>query len=203
MEGTGKGAWLPGWVGSLRFVLLALLAVSAAFTLGALPTLHRGIAQGRWPATVLWVPPALLALFVLLFAGYRFALVRAGRYPAGRAFLQVGLIGLVSAVIAGIATAPPPEPESERGPVPLEHALASGDPTVRALAAEVVRHRPRAEGLRHVPRLIHLVEDPSPAVRREARASLAALAGRDVGGEGRGASARWREAFPDLAAHGP
>jgi hypothetical protein len=190
-------------VRSLRVVLLALLAASAAFTLGALPALHRGVAQGRLPAAILWVPPALLTVFVVLFAGYRFALVRAGRYPAGRAFLQVGLIGLVAAVIAGIAVAPPPEPELERGPVPLERPLVAGDPAVRALAAEVVRHRARAEGFRYVPRLIQLVEDPSPAVRREARASLTALAGRDAGGEGSGASARWREAFPDRAAHVP
>jgi hypothetical protein len=176
-------------------VLLVLLALSAAFTVGGLPALQRGVAQGRWPEAVLWLPPALLAAFVVIFATYRFGLVRAGRYPAGKAFLQVGLVGLIAAVIAGIALAPPPEHEGEHGPVALDRPLLSGDPAVRALAAEVLRTRPRAEGLRHVPRLIQLVEDPSPAVRREARASLTALAGRDAGGEGRGASARWRAAF--------
>jgi len=58
-----------------------------------------------------------------------------------------------------------------------------------------VRCRPRGEGLRLVPRLIQLIDDPSPGVRREARASLTALAGRDAGGEGAGAAARWRAAF--------
>lgn len=198
MAGTGRGAWLPGWVRSVRFALLALLAVSAAFTLGGLPALQRGVAQGRWPPAALWLPGALLAVFVAGFAVYRYALVRAGRYPAGKAFLQVGLLGLVAAVIAGIAIAPPPELEGDRGPVPLERPLVSTDASVRALAAEVVRSRPRAEGLRHVPRLIQLVEDPSAVVRREARASLTALAGRDAGGEGPGASGRWREAFQTL-----
>jgi hypothetical protein len=43
-----------------------------------------------------------------------------------------------------------------------------------------------------VPRLVQLVDDPSPEVRRQARASLVALAGTDAGGEGAGARARWR-----------
>jgi hypothetical protein len=183
-------------VRSFRFVLLALLAASAAFTLVGLPALQRGVAAGRWPAAILWLPAALLGVFVAGFAAYRYALVRAGRYPAGKAFLQVGLVGLVAAVIAGIAvTPPPPEVEAGGGAISLERPLVSSDPAVRALAAEVVRARPRAEGLRHVPRLIALTEDPSPAVRREARATLTALAGRDAGGEGPGAPARWRAAF--------
>jgi hypothetical protein len=196
MAGPVSAGWVPRWVRSLRFVLLTLLAASAAFTLGVLPALQRGVADGRWPRAILHLPAVLLAAFVAIFAAYRFALVRAGRYSAGKAFLQVGMLGVVAAVIAGMVLAPPAELEGERGPVPLERPLAARDPAVRALAAEVVRHRPREEALRHVPRLILLVEDPSPAVRREARASLTALAGRDAGGEGRGASARWRDAFP-------
>lgn len=195
MQGTGRRGWLPGWVGSLRFVLLGLLVLSAALTLGALPALHRGVAQGRWPHVVLFLPAVLLAIFVVIFAAYRLALVRAGRYPAGKAFLQVGVVGLVAAVIAGMALAPPPDPGGGAGSATLDRPLASADPAVRALAAEVVRCRPRGEGLRLVPRLIQLIDDPSPGVRREARASLTALAGRDAGGEGAGAAARWRAAF--------
>jgi hypothetical protein len=195
MRGTGNGGRVPRGIRSLRWVLLALLLVSAALTLGALPALQRQVVGGRWPPATLWVPPALLAIFVVMFAAYRFALVRAGRYPAGKAFVQVGLVGLVAAVIAGIALGPA-EREPPPGPVALERPLASTSAEVRALAAEVVRSRSRAEALRHVPRLIELVEtDPAPAVRREARLSLAVLAGRDAGGEGPGASERWEAAF--------
>jgi hypothetical protein len=56
-----------------------------------------------------------------------------------------------------------------------------------------VRHRPRAEALAAAPRLAELLLDPAPEVRRQARASLVAIAGSDVGGEGPGAAARWRE----------
>jgi hypothetical protein len=180
-------------------VLLALLLLSAALTLGALPALRREVLGGRWPPATLWVPPAFLAAFIVVFGAYRFALARAGRYPAGKAFVQVGLMGLVAAVIVGIALGPAEREPSSTGPVALEHPLASSSAEVRALAAEVVRSRPREEGLRHVPRLIEMVErDPAPAVRREARASLSALAGRDAGGEGPGASERWRAAFEGL-----
>jgi len=187
---------MPRWVRAARWVLLGLLVASAALTLGALPALQREVVGGRWPPAALWVPPAFLGIFIVVFAGYRFALVRAGRYPAGKAFVQVGLMGLVAAVIAGIALGPA-EREPAPGPVALDRALASSSTEVRALAAELVRYRPRQEGLRHVPRLIQLVErDPAPGVRREARASLVALLGHDAGGEGPGASSRWQAAFP-------
>ncbi|HEY6105339.1 MAG TPA: HEAT repeat domain-containing protein, partial [Anaeromyxobacteraceae bacterium] len=78
-------------------------------------------------------------------------------------------------------------------PVDLTRQLASGDPEARAMAAELARHRSPEDALRYVPRLVQLVDDPSPEVRRQARASLAALAGQDVGGEGPGAAGRWRD----------
>jgi hypothetical protein len=44
-----------------------------------------------------------------------------------------------------------------------------------------------------VERLIELLSDRSPEVRRQARLTLVALAGADMGGEGADAPARWRE----------
>lgn len=197
MRVTGNGARVPGPIRSLRWVLLALLLISAALTLGVLPALQREVLRGRWPAATLWVPPAFVGVFIVVFAVYRFALVRAGRYPAGKAFVQVGLMGLVAAIIAGIALGEVEREPAAPGPVALERPLAASSAEVRALAAELVRFRARPEAVRHVARLIQLVEkDPAPAVRREARASLAALAGKDAGGEGPGAAARWRAVFP-------
>jgi hypothetical protein len=48
------------------------------------------------------------------------------------------------------------------------------------------------DALRYVPRLVELSEDASPEVRRQARATLVTLGGRDAGGEGPGTAARWR-----------
>jgi len=83
--------------------------------------------------------------------------------------------------------------QTAAAPVELGRPLRSSDPVVRAMAAELVRYRDREAAVRYVGRLIELLDDRSPEVRRQARASLAALAGRDVGGEGPTAAARWRE----------
>lgn len=183
---------LPRAVRAARWVLFWLLLVSTVLTLFGLPFLHRQVDAGRWPAGSLAVPPVLLGMFVVGYAAYRFALVRAGRYPAGKALVQVAVMALVLGVVVGIARRPDVV-TGGGGPVALERPLGSSDPEVRALAAEVVRHRPREEALAHVPRLLQLLDDHSPEVRAQARASLAALAGRDAGGEGPGAAARWRE----------
>ncbi len=181
---------------AVRWVLFALLLASAALMVFGLPGLHRLVAAGRMPRAALAVPPVLLFAFVVGYAAYRFVLVRAGRYPAGKALVQVAVMALVLAIVTRAELMPAEMVGPALAPadaVGLYRSLASPDPEVRALAAEVVRHRPRREAMALAGRLSDLAEDPSPAVRREAHASLVALAGRDAGGEGPGASARWRE----------
>jgi hypothetical protein len=194
--GSGGAPVTPGRtpraVRAARWVLFGLLLVSAALTLFGLPDLQRAVAEGRWPRGTLAIAPALLVVFLVGYAAYRIALVRAGRYPAGKALVRIALTAAVIGVVAGLVLRPPP-PAGE-GPVELGVLLVSARPEVRALAAEVVRHRPRAEALAHVDRLVDLLEDPSPEVRRQARLSLAALAGDDLGA-GPGAPARWRALF--------
>jgi hypothetical protein len=195
--GAGEGGDARGaTVQVARWVLWALLLVTAAVTLFGLPALQRAVAAGRLPRAALAAPPVLLAIFIAGYAGYRFLLVRAGRYPAGKALVQVAVMALVLAIVVRVAlvpaeiAAPPPGAAAA-----LARSLASADPDVRALGAELARHRPRAEAMAQVPRLVELLEDASPAVRREAHATLVALAGRDAGGTGPGAAARWREHF--------
>lgn len=180
-------AAVPGGLRVLRWVLIGLLAAAAAAALFGLPRAF----QGRLPGALRWVPIVLLVLFVGGYAAYRFTLARAGRYSEGKALVRVGLMVLLVGVIASIALERPPTPPPGPG-VELAGPLASPDPVLRALAAELVRSRPAAEGQRHAERLLALLEDSSPEVRREARASLGALVGAD-GGEGPGAVARWRE----------
>jgi hypothetical protein len=184
----------PEAVKAARWVLLALLLLSAGVTLFGLPEIRRAVAEGRWPPATLAGPAALLGLFAVVYAGYRIALVRAGRYPAGKALVRIAVIAAVVGTAAGLVLTPP-EGIPAGAAIDLARPLASQDPAVRALAAEVVRYRPRRQGLAHAQRLIELLDDGAPEVRREARLSLTALAGKDVGGKGPGAAARWREHF--------
>ncbi len=175
----------------LLYVLFVLLLASAALTLTGVPVLEQAVKEGRRSPAVLMLAPALLLLFIALFAAYRYALVRAGRYHAGKAFVQVGFMVAVLVLLlpgsleryraAGVAR-----------PVDLTRQLRSADPEARAMAAELARHRSPDDALRYVPRLVALLDDASPEVRRQARASLVALAGKDEGGEGPDAPARWR-----------
>jgi hypothetical protein len=182
----------PPSVKVARWVLFALLIASAALTLFGMPEIQRAVAAGRWPPIALAVPPALLAVFIVGYAAYRLVLVRAGRYTAGKALVQVAVMVLVLGIVARVALAPTERAGPGQTPVDLSRALASTDPDVRALAAEVARHRPREEALAVAVRLAQLLDDPHPEVRRQAHVSLVALAGRDEGGEGTGAAARWR-----------
>ncbi|HEU4384249.1 MAG TPA: HEAT repeat domain-containing protein [Anaeromyxobacteraceae bacterium] len=182
----------PGFLWLLRPLLYGLLLASAAVTLTGVPALEAAVQEGRAPAAVLMLPPSLLAVFILLFAFYRFALVRAGRYHGGKALVQVGFL------FAALALLLPGSMERYRAAgaprqVDLTRQLGSSDPEARAMAAELARHRAPEDALRYVPRLVELMDDPSPEVRRQARASLVALAGRDAGGEGPEASSRWRD----------
>ncbi len=200
-EGQGGGR-LPRSVRALRWILFALLLLSAVLTLVGLPELQREVAAGSFPRAALALPPAFLALFIVGYAAYRFVLVRAGRYPAGKALVQLGLMVLVLGVIAGIALERGQPPAGDH-PVDLGRALVSADPDVRAMAAELLRHRPREAGIGQVTRLVELLGDSSPEVRRQARASLVQLAGEDVAGEGRDAPGRWRAYWRDRGVLAP
>jgi hypothetical protein len=183
----------PAILKAARWVLIVLLLVSAAVTLFGLPRLQRAIAEGRWPPATLAVPAALLGLFAVAYAGYRILLVRAGRYPAGKALVRIAVVAAVVGAAAGIVLVPPDSRDPGESTVDLAGPLRSADPDVRALAAEVVRHRPRVQALAHGDRLVELLDDGSPEVRRQARLSLVSLAGKDAGGRGPDAAARWRE----------
>jgi len=168
--------------------LFVLLLAAAAAALWTAP----GVADprlGRDGALVL-LAPVLLGIFLVGFAAYRYALVRAGLYHAGKAFVQVGFLALVLALLLPGALGRYRAASATR-PVDLTRQLSSRDPEARAMAAELARHRAPPDALRYVPALVALLSDPSPEVRRQARASLVALAGEDAGGAGDEA-ARWR-----------
>jgi hypothetical protein len=191
MERAAGERAVGAFVRRARIVLYVMLLASAGATLLGAPALEQSVREGRLPRMVLVVAPALLGSFIALFAAYRYALVRQGRYHAGKAFVQVGLMVLVFALAAPGSLDRWRSAGTVRS-VDLASHLGSPDAEARAMAAELTRHRDLPDALPHVPRLIDLLADPSPEVRRQARISLTKLAGADVGGEGEDAAARWR-----------
>jgi len=169
-----------------RVVLYLLLLAAAAAALLVPSGNEPGTGTGRRPELLL--APILLGAFAIGFTAYRYTLVRAGRYHAGKAFVHLGLV-LVLFVPGSVERW---KASGASPPVDLTRQLRAADPEARAMAAELARHRSPDDARRYVPRLVLLVDDPSAEVRRQASASLVALAGEDAGGEGPEAAQRWR-----------
>jgi hypothetical protein len=176
------------FVRALRPALYALLVASAVLTFWA----GGSIGGRQLPAGAAQAAPILFAVFLVVFAVYRLALVRARKYPAATGLFQIGLGALVWVLLL-------PGSRERIGPAPQPAAddvaalLASPQPKVRAVAAEVAGYRndPR----RYAGPLIARLTDGDPRVREVARESLVRLAGGDAapGLEGRAGQEKWRE----------
>lgn len=146
-------------------VLYVLLAASLGVGL-------LGDRLGFLPPTARNLAPLAFALFVVLFAVYRFMLVRAGRSSFGKALFQVGAGVLFLAVLLSRA---PDAVQASAGDLPT--LLEASDPTVRRLACELARYRPDGElALEQV--RAHAASDPVAAVAEECARSLARLGNR-------------------------
>jgi len=165
----------------LRPALYALLALSALFTFWS-----GGPVAGRTlPYWTRSVAPTIFGIFLAIFTVYRFALMRAKKYPAATGLFQVGLGALIWVLLLPSTRQkirPPSAPVDE---VPA--LMASPDPRVRALAVEVAGYR--RDGARYAAEMIDRLDDADPAVRERAHAALVRLVGHD---EGRDPDA-WRE----------
>jgi hypothetical protein len=170
-----------GFVQVLRPALYALLVLSALFTFWS-----GGAVAGRTlPSWTQSVAPTIFAIFLAIFTVYRFALMRAKKYPAATGLFQVGLGALIWVLLLPSTRQkirPPSAPSDE---VPA--LMASPDPRVRALAVEVAGYR--GDGAHYAGDLIERLEDADPVVRERAHAALVRLAGSDVGQE----PDAWRE----------
>jgi hypothetical protein len=175
-----------GFVQVLRPALYALLVGSALFTFWA----GGDIAGRALPAWTQVVAPTLFALFLVVFAVYRFALVRAKKYPAATGLFQVGLGALIWVMLLPGTRQKLTPPVGATDYVPS--LISSPDPRVRALAAEVAGHRP--QGTRYASQLIDRLDDGDPRVREQARLALQRLAGTDAapGEQGPAAQEKWR-----------
>lgn len=187
---TAKPAAEPApHVGALKLgptfsgLLYLLLVGSAALALWARQ------APGALPERLSVAAPWVFLAFAGFFTLYRLALVKAGKYPAGKAFFQIGTAVLFFMLLLPNSRVPTDAPADPVATL-LEHPNAE----VRALAAEVARHRP--DGEKYGAQLAEALADPDPRVRREAHRSLVQLTGVDLGGpETPGAARAWRERF--------
>lgn len=202
--GTGQGGAPAGgpreprareglsFVRLLRPALYALLVTSAVFAFWA----GGEIAGHQLPRQLSQVAPLAFAAFLVAFAVYRVALIRAKRYPAANGLFQIGLGVLVWVLLLpgsrrGIE-GPPPAASAAPASDDVAALLASPDPRVRALAAEVAGAR---GGIQWAGLLLGRLADPDPRVRAAARAALVRLAGSDPapGLAGDEAAERFRE----------
>ena len=152
----------------LAATLYLLLVASAAVALGTRRF------PGVLPKALELIGPALFFMFLVCFTLYRWALVRAKRYPAPKAFFQVGAAALFFTLLL-----PAAKKEYEPREDEIEMLLSDNNPKVRALAAEVIGHRP--DGAKYGRQLVKALTDPDPRVRERAHQSLVRLAGEDLG----------------------
>ena len=160
-----------GFVQVLRPALYGLLVLSALFTFWA----GGEVAGKALPEWTQRVAPTIFGIFIVIFAVYRLALVRAKKYPAATGLFQIGLGALIWVMLLPSTRqkiAPPPGTTDD-----VAALMSSGDARVRALAAEVAGSR----GPKYASQLIDKLDDGDATVRQRARASLARLFGTDVG----------------------
>jgi hypothetical protein len=174
------------FVQTLRPALYLLLAASALLSFGAGSERF----QSLLPAWAPSLAPLLFGTFLAIFAVYRLALVRARRYPAIVGLFQIGLGVLVLVLLLpGTRRELSQQPPGDD----VRALLGSGDPRVRALAAEVAGQRPG--GPRWAGALVERLGDGDARVRAAARAALVRLAGSDpsAGLSDEDAATRWRD----------
>ena len=181
----------------LTLLLYVLLAGSAAAALWVQSGAAGAPDEARKAAA--WV----FLVFAVGFGVYRLALVAAKKYSAGKAFFQLGVAALFCMVLflnrveqparAGAGGAGPAAAASLDDVAGL---LSDPNPTVRALAAEVVPAR--ADASRWAPALARALRDTDARVRERAHHALVELnAGEDLGPpEDASAVAAWKAKFP-------
>jgi len=169
---------------SLAAILYLLLLASAVVALGTRRF------PGLFPPVLELIGPSLFLLFLICFAVYRLALVRARKYPTSKAFFQIGAAALFFTLLLP-ATKSQYEPPLDD----VEMLLADDNPKVRALAAEVIGHR--ADGSKHASRLVKALRDPDVRVRKQAHRSLVRLSGEDLGsGQNEAELKAWESRYP-------
>jgi hypothetical protein len=168
---------------TLAVILYLLLLTAAALALGTRRF------PGVLPRSLEMIAPSLFLVFLVCFAVYRLVLVRAKKYPAAKALLQIGMAILFLTLLLPAAKNRYDAPVDD-----LEVLLRDDNPRVRAMAAEVIGYR--ADGAMHAAILIDALRDPDARVREQAHRSLVRLAAEDLGpGETEPERQAWERRF--------
>jgi hypothetical protein len=178
----------PRWRGiqagpALAGFLYALLIGTAALALWAreFPSVL--------PPGLTKAAPFVFLVFVACFAAYRLALVSSHKYPAFKAFFQIAAATLFFTLLLPSARSTYRATDDE-----LADLLRDPNPKVRALAAELARHRPDAR--KYGSLLVRSLHDRDQRVRHEAHRSLVEIAGTDLGDpENPAALKAWEDRF--------
>lgn len=169
---------------ALAGVLYALLVGSAALALWVREF------PGVLPPSLERAAPFVFLAFAACFAVYRFALVRAKKYPAFKAMFQIGAAVLFFALLLPSSRTRYADPIDS-----LAELMQDANPEVRVLAVEVARHR--TEPAKYGSQLVRALKDPDRRVREEAHRSLVAISGKDLGAPGDPAAVKaWGAMFP-------
>lgn len=164
-------------------LLYVLLVGSAALALWA-----REFPGGLPPGLERAAPWVFLA-FIICFAGYRLALVRARKYPAFKAFFQIGAAALFFVLLLPGTKTVARTPSDD-----LAELMQDSNPRVRAIAAELTPHREQPQ--RYESQLVRLLHDPDQRVRTQAHRALVEITGEDLGPPDQpGAVKAWGERF--------
>ena len=169
---------------ALAAIIYLLLVASAVIALGTRRF------PGLFPPVLELIGPSLFLLFLICFAVYRLALVRARKYPTSKAFFQIGAAALFFTLLLPAAKSRYEPPLDD-----VEMLLTDDNPKVRALAAEVIGYR--ADGSKHASQLVKALRDPDLQVRKQAHRSLVRLSGEDLGsGQNEAELKAWESRFP-------
>lgn len=169
----------------LAGVLYVLLVGSAALALWVREF------PGALPPRLEQAAPWVFLAFLVCFAVYRLVLVRARKYSAFKAFFQIGAAAIFFMLLLPGARSPYMEESDDD----LSVLIQDANPTVRAVAVELARHRPNAEAYGSL--LVRALSDPDPKVRTQAHRSLVAITGENLGGpDQEGARQAWEKRFP-------
>lgn len=143
-------------------LLYLLLMVSAAVAL-------LGFSSQLLPDSARLVGPIAFAAFYAIFVTYRIVMIRRRRYPVTKAVFQIGLGVIFLMLLFSVR----PQDAADAPLKPAAELLRHVDPSVRALACDVLAAQGGAPLDQAAGELKKLLEDSHPEVRAHAAKALA------------------------------